>query len=236
MNTFSDEKFETQATADGTITDSGTTLTVAESNLLLVNQALYNQRTEEIVYVTAIPTSTTATIERGWGGSTAAAGNDGDIWIVMLTNLPEGADANGGIVKLPTKEHNYVGFFSETISETDVQKMTNMRFNVGKVESSYTDTYNKLVEQIDNTLRYGNRFAEDRSEGTVYFPGGFKSTVGNQINVDFGATPEDLSDLFAPAFRHTASSPTKIMMCGEKVHDRLIATQRAVAPEQPTVF
>lgn len=231
---FTDTKFETQVKSTTILTDAETAL-VVDDYLLLANMALYNQRTEEIVYVTAV-SGLTATVERGWGGTTAAATAVDDVWIILATNLPEGADANDGVIKLPTKDYNYITFFSETISETDVQKMTNMRNNIGKIKSSYTDTYAKLLEQMDNTLRYGVRFAEERAEGTVYSTGGFKNTIGNVIDIASGADYQALNDAFNAAFTHTSSSPIKYMLAGQGVHDKLITLQTAREPVSPATF
>lgn len=231
---FEDTKFETQVTTTAGISDSATTLAVSDY-LVLDQMALYNQRTEEIVYVTAV-SGLNCTIERAWAGTTAAAVLEDDIWIILATNLPEGADANEGVVKTPTKDYNYVTFFSETISETDIQKMTNMRFNIGKMDSSYTDTVNKIMEQMDNTIRYGVRFAEARSDGTVYSTGGFKDRVGQEINISAGSSYQDLNDAFNHVFLHTASNPTKFMLCGQGVHDKLVSLQSSREPVSPPVF
>jgi hypothetical protein len=231
---FTDTKFETQVKGTS-ILDAVETALLVDDYLILANMALYNQRTEEIVYVTAV-SGLTCTVERGWAGTTAAATAVDDVWIILATNLPEGADANDGVVKLPTKDYNYITFFSETISETDVQKMTNMRNNIGKIKSSYTDTYAKLIEQMDNTLRYGVRFAEERSEGTVYSTGGFKSTVGNVIDIANGADYQALNTAFNAVFAHTSSSPVKFMLAGQGVHDKLIALQTTREPVTPPSF
>lgn len=241
---FSDTKFETQTSVNnvaGGATNNppvanGTALSV-DDILVIPNMVLYNQRTEELVYVTAVASNgLDCTIERGWAGTTKADMAVDDVLVVLGTNLPEGANANSGVIKLPTKDYNYVSFFSESISETDVQKMTNMRNNVGKIASSYTDTYNKMIEQMDNLLRFGTRFAEARSAGTVYFTGGFKTTCGNEQNLVSGFDYQDLNDAFNPVFRHTASSPIKIMLCGEGAHDKLIAAQQTREAPSPAKF
>lgn len=241
---FSDTKFETQTTVNdvagggtnGAPDIDDTKLSVSDI-LVIPNMVLYNQRTEELVYVSAVAANGyDCTIERGWGGTAAAIMNVDDVLIVLGANLPEGANANSGIVKLPTKDYNYCSFFSETISETDVQKMANMRNNVGKIASSYTDTYNKMIEQMDNLLRFGVRFAEARAAGTVYFTGGFKSTCGNEQNIVSGFDYQDLNDAFNPCFRHTASSPMKIMVCGEGAMDKLITAQQTREAPQPAKF
>jgi len=221
---FTDTKFETQVKSTAGTDNLAVTILV-DDYLILPNMALYNQRTEEIVYVTAV-NGLSLTVERGWGSVAAATLTD-DVWIILATNLPEGADANDGVVKTPTKDYNYVTFFSESLSETDVQKMTKMRNEVGKVKSSYTDTYAKLIEQMDNTLRFGVRHADTRTEGTVYSTGGFKSTVGNTIDIAFGADYQALNDAFNPVFAHTSSSPVKFMLAGQGVHDKLITLQNA---------
>jgi hypothetical protein len=231
---FTDTKFETQVKGTSILDDTETALLV-DDYLILANMALYNQRTEEIVYVASVA-GLTCTVERGWGGTTAAATAVDDVWIILATNLPEGADANDGVVKLPSKDYNYITFFSETISETDVQKMTNMRNNIGKIKSSYTDTYAKLIEQMDNTLRYGVRFADERSEGTVYSTGGFKSSVTQVINIAGSSDYQALNDAFNAVFLHTASSPVKFMLCGQGVHDKLITLQSSREVVSPPTF
>jgi hypothetical protein len=232
---FEDTKFDTHVKSTTGYDDSATTI-VVDSALVIPNMALYNARTKEVLYVTAA-TGTSLTVTRGWGNAAAAILED-DVLIILGANLPEGGNANRGVLKTPTKDYNYVMFFSETISETDVQKMTNMRYNVGKVAGSYTDTYNKLIEQMDNALRYGVRKADTSisGDGTVYSSGGFINTCGQEINVPAGFTYADLCDLFNPMYEHSASSSEKILLCGQGVLNKLIALQEVREQVHPVTY
>lgn len=232
---FEDTKFDTHVKSTAAYADSAVTV-VVDSALVIPNMALYNARTQEVMYVTAI-NGTSLTVTRGWGNAAAAIVED-DVLIILGANLPEGGNANQGVVKTPTKDYNYVMFFSETISETNVQKMTNMRYNVGTVAGSYTDTYNKIIEQMDNALRYGVRKADTTisSDGTVYSSGGFINTCGQEINLPLNFTYADLNDLLNPMYDHSASSNEKLFLCGQGVLNKLIALQEVREQPHPVKY
>jgi hypothetical protein len=181
--------------------------------------------------------STTLTITRGYAGTTAAAVLDEDKWIILVTNLPEGASYNDGVIKLPTKDYNFISFFSESVSETDIQKMANMRDSIGKVAHAYSDHYLKLVEQMNNQLLFGVRFVDTaHSDGRIYHCGGFVDRVSQNINVPNGADYDDLNEAFNTTFEATASSPTKYMIVGQIGYNALIKLQHERQPVSPPVW
>lgn len=88
-------------TLGAAINNSGTTLTVTDSTSLIVGDILELPSTDgtstERILVTAIPSSTTATIVRAMGGTTAVANdtnNNSNLTITLIGNSASGGDVD----------------------------------------------------------------------------------------------------------------------------------------------
>jgi hypothetical protein len=78
---------------------SGTTLTVADSSIYTAGDMI--EIGSEQMLITATPSSTTATVTRGYAGSTAATHSSGDI-AYLLTNSRTGAETEQtGVSRIP---------------------------------------------------------------------------------------------------------------------------------------
>jgi hypothetical protein len=74
------------------LTDSETGFTFSDANLVQQYDVLYNPATEERVYIRTAPGANPVTVERGYGGSTAAAVDDEQVWTIVAPAVPEGVD------------------------------------------------------------------------------------------------------------------------------------------------
>lgn len=107
-----------------TLNFSGTTPT----KVFKKGHALINERTLEVVWVTADPVSafTTLTVSRG-KGSTAAAMIDGDGMIVVGTHHQEGAAVPTAITYDPTESSNWTQIFRTAVFLTNTARATHLR-------------------------------------------------------------------------------------------------------------
>ncbi|HWO69599.1 MAG TPA: hypothetical protein VNP94_02440, partial [Actinomycetota bacterium] len=90
--------------------------------------AVLNERTLEVMWVTADPTSpwSSITVARG-KGSTAAAMNDGDGLLIIGSSHQEGAAAPTAITYDPTVVTNYTQIFRNVVDITATASKTRLR-------------------------------------------------------------------------------------------------------------
>lgn len=231
---FEDDKFSTMSTSNAGYSDSVTTVVATSANIL-PRATVKVMRTGEIMYVSAV-SGASLTVIRGYFGTTAAAILADDVFIIMATNLPEGADAGDALGQLPERFENFVTVYSATVRATNMQELTDMRFNVGTKEDNYSRSYNWLMEQMDNQLRHGVKGMEEVSGRAIYSTGGITQLVNNSLAMGSNTSRADWRAALLPSFTDTASSPRKLLMGGSDVVASLIATQAAVTSVSPTTF
>ena len=219
---FNDDKFETVVTSSAAYTTE-TTIVINESNAVAPRTVLFNTTTEEAIYVTAV-SGATLTVVRAHQGTSIADIATTEKLVVLETSLPEGADAGEGIAKLPTKDYSVVSFYSETLNGTDLQEATTMLNNAGQISGQMADYTYKLLEQMDNSIRWSTRDIDTTTDasGTLYYTGGFNSTVTtNDVALSGTLTWQDFNDELNAIYDQSESSPMKFLLCGPTLFDKI---------------
>ena len=220
---FEDDKYSVRSTVNGAVAIDGTTVVLNDA-LAAVNTVLYLPATEEAILVTADGGSGSYTVSRGHQGTTAAAIADAAEVILIGASLPEGADANGGIAILPTKDYNFTSFFSQGCNATDVQQLTDMLNGTAQLDNEFRKQTLFLMEQIDQHIRWSSRNSAAHANGQLYYTGGFNNRVTtNDISLTGALTWEILNTQFNPVFMPTNSSPTKTLICGQTLFSAINA-------------
>lgn len=220
---FRDDRFATAVTASADYADSATTIVLNESGIAIPRMTLSNVATGENIYVSAV-SGASLTVVRGHQGTTAAAISEDDVFSVLGAELPEGADAGSGVGKIAESDYALVSFFSETLAQTDVQKVANMLNQTGQIAGNVEQYQEKIMTQIDNALR---RSARDIDTTTVsgsrlYSTGGFENTVTtNDITLTGTLTWKTLNTALKPLFDYTESSNQKYLLCGGTLFDQI---------------
>ena len=113
-----------QTAGDTTIELQGT----APGKVIKKGHSLFNERTLEVVWVTADPVNpwTALTVVRG-EGSTAAAMNDGDGLLIVGSHHQEGAPLPTAITYDPTVKNNFCQIFRDVIDLTRTAIATELR-------------------------------------------------------------------------------------------------------------
>lgn len=88
---------------------------------------LMNERTLEIVWVTASSVADTLTVSRNKGGGAAAAMNDGDILLVIGSHYEEGASVPTAVAHSPDVVTNYTQIFRNSLFLTRTATKTRLR-------------------------------------------------------------------------------------------------------------
>lgn len=223
---FEDDKFSTVVTPSTDYDGVVTTIVLNEASAVAPRAVLYNQTTDEVLYVTAV-SGATLTVVRGHQGTTAAVITAAtDKLIVLETSLPEGADNGEGIAKIPTKDYSIVSFFSESLRGTDLQEATNMLNQTGQIGGQMADYTYKLLEQMDNALRWSTRDVDTTTDaaGTLYYTGGFNTSVTtNDKNLVGDLTWDSFNAAFADIYDQTESSNNKTLLCGPTLFSKINA-------------
>jgi hypothetical protein len=202
---------------------TATGLTVDDALGLIENSIIQVAETKEILYVTAVGSSTTITVVRGFAGSTPAAISDNDTLLFHGDQLPELAAANVNNGSIPTAFYNYIQRWSSGVQISDIQDVVQMMGGVGQMPREVLRQALKMKRQINNALIRGRRNAiispVTANDGFVYMTHGFESYVTtNELDLasDNGNLSYEAVNTFAnPIFNATASSPSKAVVCGE---------------------
>lgn len=106
---------------------TATTLVVDSSAAFRADDLIRNQATNEVMRVSADPTSATeVVVARGWGSTAAAIVDNHDLFVVG-TAIAEGARARSGLYNDPTKRYNYTQIFRYPLKLTNTAKATKLR-------------------------------------------------------------------------------------------------------------
>ncbi|WP_373077267.1 DUF5309 family protein [Fusobacterium varium] len=153
-------KTDTFLAAD--ITDAETSLTVTHGEVLVKDSLL--SVGDEVVYVTAV-SGDTATITRGYGGTTAEAHTKGVEIKNMGIFMEEGGELKPSTVKLPTNIENKTGIIYEQFEVTETAKHTYIQGQSGL--SAYQIESMKKKEEIMSIM-------ENKILNSVKFTDGLK--------------------------------------------------------------
>lgn len=221
---FEDDKYAIRTTVVGAVADpgvGGSDDIVLSSALAAVNTVMYFPETDQAMIVTAV-SGTTVTATWDHQGTTGVAIADGAEIILIGASLPEGADANGGIAILPTKDFSFISFFSQGVNSTDIQELTDMLNGAAQTSNEFRKQTLFLMEQIDQHIRYSSRSSSSHADGQLYYTGGFTNRVTtNDIALSGSLTWEDFNTEFNPIYVPTNSSPTKTLLCGQGLFSQI---------------
>jgi hypothetical protein len=209
---------ETQVNNGGGYTDGATTLTVDDGTVFQVNDIVLIPRIDEKVRVTA-QTSTTVTIVRAVGGSTAAALLDNDDLFVIGSSWAEGADVGIPDETQPVHKYNLTQIFrrpfgaSRTREGAESYTGGNRSLQRGK----------KAVEHARNIERaflFGGREEEGTGPDTLRRQtGGFTYFATENILDLLGSSlsEPDLEGWFEDVFLHTSSGDSRTLFASAPV-------------------
>lgn len=202
---------------------SATTLTVDDATVATPNMVVLVKRTEELIKISAINSTTSWEVTRGFANTPAAALNDDDELICMNPTLAEKGTANLANGSYPTTAWNYLAFFAVKAQVTELQQNTNMRFDID-FPRSVEEKYFQLRREINTMLLWGKRHTEtDATYGRTYHCNGLLRQLQTNV-LDLSMTDGLLTWPMWNDFLHntgspTSSSPVKVCVCGPKLYE-----------------
>lgn len=180
-------------TLNGAITDSVTTITINGSNLqFAVDDVLLIE--SEYLRVTGHSGSNDLDVERGFGGSSAAAHDDGDDVLGVGMAATEGSDPTDARSIDRTERSNFTQIFGPHKVEVSGTENVVRKYGLGGTTEFDHQAANRTKESavaIEQAILYGKKFEDTSAE---------RRTMGGMIefitdNVDSSTTSIDESSL-----------------------------------------
>lgn len=208
--------------ANGAQLVGATTLTVDDASIFRKSHVVLNERTEEIMFVTADPANATQiVVVRGKGEIAAAAINDDDALLIIGTVNEEGALATTPLAYQPSEVFNYTQIFRTPLSVTRTAKKTRLRTDrTGPYREAKREALQLHAIEMEKAFIFGQRLQETGPDGqprrTTRGVRTFIST--NQLtdaNTNGIWNDADFTRVFEEVFRYGSSE--KLMLAGSTV-------------------
>ena len=175
---------------------TGTSLTInTDYNALVEGTLLFNSRTEDIAKVSATPTTSTVTVTRSEGGTTAADWNPDDILFSMLNVILENeADYIESASKQNTNIYNYQQLnrlcFAVTRTNAKMKTVHGGTFR----EMAQGQKWYEYLEKKELNTYFGGRSTSGTAPATIRTMGGLHYFLKDgDLFKDFGANLTETS-------------------------------------------
>jgi len=140
-----------------------TTLTVSAYTDIVPGDLLLNERTSEIVLVTATPTTTSLTVQRAVGTTAAAAVNNGDLWRTVGNAFEEGSVRPSAVSIVAVRYVNNTQIFRNSWAVTKTAAAIPQIAGAGHVSESKQDCAAMHAMAIEKALFFGQKFMGTRN-------------------------------------------------------------------------
>lgn len=147
------------AVADGV----ATTFTVVSSAQILPNMVLLNPTTQEQVVVNTVASSTSITVTRGAGGTTAAAMANTENLICIGTAFEEGSNRPGAMSVNPVQFKNYTQIFKNTWAVTGTAEKVQHLVGDGQVAENRRDCADFHSQALETSILWGGKSTGTRN-------------------------------------------------------------------------
>ena len=151
------------ATMSTTALVGDTTLTVSAYTDIVPGDLLLNERTSEIVLVTATPTTTSLTVQRAVGTTAAAAVNNGDLWRTVGNAFEEGSVRPSAVSIVAVRYVNNTQIFRNSWAVTKTAAAIPQIAGAGHVSESKQDCAAMHAMAIEKALFFGQKFMGTRN-------------------------------------------------------------------------
>ena len=140
-----------------------TTLTVNAYTDIVPGDLLLNERTSEIILVTATPTGTTLTVQRAVGSIAAAAINAADVMRTIGNAFEEGSVRPSAVAIIPERYVNNTQIFRNSWAVTKTAAAIPQIAGAGYVSESKQDCAALHAMAIEKALFFGQKFMGTRN-------------------------------------------------------------------------
>lgn len=150
-------------TSSATALAGDTSITVAAYDNIVPGDLLMNERTSEIVLVTALTSGTTLAITRAVGTVAAAAVNSGDVWRTVGNAFEEGSVRPSAVAIIAERYVNNTQIFRNSWAVTKTAAAIPQIAGAGYVSESKQDCAALHAMAIEKALFFGQKFMGTRN-------------------------------------------------------------------------
>lgn len=140
--------------------DSATALTVDDGDIFRVGDLVRPDGSDEIMQVSA-QTSTTVTVTRGYGSTTAAALVDNQVLTVIGHAALEGDDAATPMSQLRSRVENFTQIFTETVSISGSMDAVSLQGVDREFDYQVINRLRELMRQLEQSVISGVKAASN---------------------------------------------------------------------------
>ena len=145
-------------TSSATALATDTSITVAAYDNIVPGDLLMNERTSEIVLVTALTSATALAITRAVGTVAAAAVNSGDVWRTVGNAFEEGSVRPSAVAIIAARYVNNTQIFRNSWAVTKTAAAIPQIAGAGYVSESKQDCAALHAMAIEKALFFGQKF------------------------------------------------------------------------------
>lgn len=150
-------------TSSATALAGDTSITVAAYDNIVPGDMLMNERTSEIVLVTALTSATVLAITRAVGTVAAAAVNNGDVWRTVGNAFEEGSVRPSAVAIIAARYVNNTQIFRNSWAVTKTAAAIPQIAGAGYVSESKQDCAALHAMAIEKALFFGQKFMGTRN-------------------------------------------------------------------------
>ena len=160
---FSKTMIFPSVTSSATALAADTSITVAAYDNIVPGDLLMNERTSEIVLVTALTSATVLAVTRAVGTVAAAAVNSGDVWRTVGNAFEEGSVRPSAVAIIAARYVNNTQIFRNSWAVTKTAAAIPQIAGSGHVSESKQDCAALHAMAIEKALFFGQKFMGTRN-------------------------------------------------------------------------
>ncbi len=160
---FSKTMIFPSVTSSATALSTDTSITVAAYDNIVPGDLLMNERTSEIVLVTALTSATVLAITRAVGTVVAAAVNNGDVWRTVGNAFEEGSVRPSAVAIIAARYVNNTQIFRNSWAVTKTAAAIPQIAGAGHVSESKQDCAALHAMAIEKAMFFGQKFMGTRN-------------------------------------------------------------------------
>lgn len=160
---FSKTMIFPSVTSSATALATDTSITVAAYDNIVPGDLLMNERTSEIVLVTALTSATVLAVTRAVGTVAAAAVNSGDVWRTVGNAFEEGSVRPSAVAIIAERYVNNTQIFRNSWAVTKTAAAIPQIAGSGYVSESKQDCAALHAMAIEKALFFGQKFMGTRN-------------------------------------------------------------------------
>jgi len=174
IKVYRDDDFEDRADITAAASSSGTTLVIPQYKEIVKGRLLYIPRTGEMIRCTATPSSTSVTVSRGFGGTTGAALQVGDIAVLCQVAVGEGSGPTDTYSSEPWTETNYIETRRHGWKVTRHAEIEEV-WGPQKIQYEEQKHLKAFRKEIEKSLLWGPKYSGTVDSAQMYTSGGIKT-------------------------------------------------------------